>query len=1074
MDAQRGRPQGHCRPLSDVEFDADAQLAGAPAPQRPDANQLTMRLGPHPRGCRDAPTVDGYEILGEIGRGGMGVVYQARQLKLNRVVALKMILDDCCDRPHEYARFLSEAEVIAGLNHPNIVQIYEIGEADGRPFFSLEFVEGGSLAQHVRGAGPLPPRQAARIIADLARGVDAAHRQGVVHRDLKPANVLLAGGPAASIGEYTPKITDFGLAKRHGDGVKTTAGYILGTPCYMAPEQASGKADLIGPATDVYALGAILYELLAGQPPFHGDTPLVTMQRVLTEDPVAPSHLRRQAASDLETICLKCLQKDGRRRYSGAAPLADDLDRFLDGRTIQARPAAAAERLLKWTRRRPALAAFVGVSLAALSVLSAGGLWHTWQLQEALSATDGARIEAQKERDVSLRARNQAEERERLVREYVYAGQVRQASQLWDHADLRQMRDLLAAYAAPAGADPIRPSGDPREFTWRYLWRLSHADRRTLEGHEADAYFVSYSPDGATLATTGREGTVRLWDAATGAPRFVLRGHHGDANAAAFSPDGGRLSSVGDDGRVIIWDVQTGQEMRRLQDGGPDVLGVAWDPTGPLLAAGGKEGIVYIWDVNTGQQLFALECGGRQVETAAFAPDGRRLACGAGDGGVRIWNFRAGGDPTILETGPCAVETVAWSHDGRLLAAACGDGPVRCWDAATWRLRFTLSGHLGESHGVAFSPDDKTLASGGNDHVIRLWDVDSGALVRVLRGHGERIWSVAFSPDSQTLASASRDHTVKLWDTQRNQEWQELPTDGAGIGAAALDPRGGRVALATPNGDVVLRTLQGDRPPETLPRQSGSPIIALSFSADGRRLAAQNSSGGVAVWDMEDRRMHALRDRSDITFGAISLSADGGVVAVQGADKSVHLLDAATGKELPSPVAAGTECTCLAFSPTGPLLAVAQEPENQIVLFDAVTGTERWRALGHRAPIRCLTFSPDGKSLASGGDDQTLKLWNTADGREITGGLLGHIESVSAAAFHPGGKTIATGSLDYTVKLWDMATGQELATLPRHAGRVSMVAFTADGDALLSVGEGPAGDEVRLWSAAPPAVSSRP
>ncbi len=558
----------------------------------------------------------GYEVLRELGRGGMGVVYQARQLKLNRVVALKMILDDCRDRPQEYARFLSEAEVIAGLNHPNIVQIYEIGEAEGRPFFSLEFVEGGNLAQRLRGSDPLPPRPAGRLIADLARGVDAAHRQGVVHRDLKPANVLLAGLPAAPIEECTPKITDFGLAKRRGEGVKTTAGFILGTPCYMAPEQAAGKPEEVGPASDVYSLGAILYELLTGQPPFQDDAPLVTLQRVLSEDPVAPSQLKRRPQDDLDIICLKCLQKQPARRYSGAAALADDLERFLDGRPIQARPTAAAERLVKWTRRRPATAVFVGVSLLALLLLLAGAAWHTLQLHDALAAADRARIDAQTERDALRRAKALVEDRERLVREYVYAVQLRQAQQLWYHADLTPMRELLAPYATPGDSDP-------REFTWRYLWRLSHSDRRTLEGHTSDVYFVAWSPDGRRLVSAGREGVLHLWDAATGRDLYTLSGHKQEVNSAAFSPDGAALASVGDDGRIILWDAATGQERRRLQDSGEALQTVAWSPGGRLIAAAGRDRRIHLWDVDSGRQLAPLDGHSDQVESVAFNDDGR-------------------------------------------------------------------------------------------------------------------------------------------------------------------------------------------------------------------------------------------------------------------------------------------------------------------------------------------------------------------------------------------------------------------------------------------------------------------
>jgi serine/threonine-protein kinase len=291
-------------------------------------------------------SVSGYEILGVLGRGGMGVVYKARQLGLNRLVALKMILAGSHASTEELLRFQIEAEAIADLQHPNIVQVYDSGQRDGRPFFSLEFIEGGSLQQKLDG-NPRDPRETARLVVMLARAMDYAHRRGIVHRDLKPANILLTT-------DGQPKITDFGLAKRlaEGDGGQTGTEAILGTPTYMAPEQAQGKTREVGPAADVYALGAILYDLLTGRPPFKGNTALDTLHMVQTAEPVPPTRWQRRLPRDLETICLKCLEKEPGKRYLSAAALADDLQAFLDGLPIQARPTTTWERTWKWARRR--------------------------------------------------------------------------------------------------------------------------------------------------------------------------------------------------------------------------------------------------------------------------------------------------------------------------------------------------------------------------------------------------------------------------------------------------------------------------------------------------------------------------------------------------------------------------------------------------------------------------------------------------------------------------------------------------------------------------------------------------
>jgi serine/threonine-protein kinase len=338
----------------------------------------------------EAVSVPGYEILGELGRGGMGVVYTARQVGLNRLVALKMIRDGALAGPEDLARFRAEAEAVARLKHPNIVQVYEVGSAAGRPYFSLELMEGGTLARKVSGQ-PLPPAEAARLLAELARAVHAAHECHIVHRDLKPGNVLLAA-------DGTVKVSDFGLAKRLEGESLTQTGAVLGTPSYMAPEQARGKSKAreVGPAADVYALGAILYELLTGRPPFQGETPLDTLDQVVSVEPVPPRRLQPKVPRDLETICLKCLDKDPAKRYATASELAEDLRGFLGGEPIRARPVGRLGHFGRWCRRKPLVAGL----LAALVLVFFGGLGGVfWQWHQA----EGNLAEANVQRDRARR-----------------------------------------------------------------------------------------------------------------------------------------------------------------------------------------------------------------------------------------------------------------------------------------------------------------------------------------------------------------------------------------------------------------------------------------------------------------------------------------------------------------------------------------------------------------------------------------------------------------------------------------------------------------------------------------------
>jgi serine/threonine protein kinase/tetratricopeptide (TPR) repeat protein len=414
----------------------------------------------------------GYEIIEELGRGGMGVVYKARHLRLQRLVALKMILSGAHAGAAGLMRFRVEAEAVARLQHPNIVQIYETGEHEGRPYLSLEFVEGGSLEQQIRDR-PLTPRAAAELVETLARTMSVAHQRGIIHRDLKPANVLVVSdqssvatvvskpGPAptpsaSNCSLPTVKITDFGLAKRvDDDSTNTQVGTILGTPCYMAPEQAEGKNHEIGPAADIYALGAICYELLVGRPPFKAGNPVDTIRQVIGQDPVPPRQLEPRVPADLETICLKCLEKEPARRYASAADLADDLRRFLDDKPIHARPTPAWERLWKWGKRRPAIVALLGVILAAIVSVVLLVVWHYVSLQDEL-------IQARTDEREAHRREQEALEGQRLSRveaegkQLLHDAQLAVAARDWSSARL-QLTKALATIGAEPQLQQLRP-----------------------------------------------------------------------------------------------------------------------------------------------------------------------------------------------------------------------------------------------------------------------------------------------------------------------------------------------------------------------------------------------------------------------------------------------------------------------------------------------------------------------------------------------------------------------------------------------------------------------------------------
>jgi hypothetical protein len=529
----------------------------------------TAALVPDPSGTMAGvaarAAVAGHEILDELGRGGMGVVYRARHLRLNRLVALKMILAGGSADAADLARFEREAESAARLQHPNIVQIYEVGEADGQPFLSLEYVPGGSLARRLDGT-PLPARQAAELVQTLARAMAHAHAVGVLHRDLKPANVLLTA-------DGQPKITDFGLAKKLDDPAgPTRSGAILGTPSYMAPEQAAGHGKTIGPAADVYALGAILYEALTGRPPFRAATALETVLQVLSAEPVPPRRLQPGLPRDLETICLKCLEKGPARRYAGAGELADDLGRFLEHCPVRARPVGPWQRAAKWVARRPVVSA-LAAAVVLVACLGAGLV--TWQWRDAVAAR----------RAVEGEQRHTARELRR-AETAAYAMQLGLAqSELQAHHFPR----------ARAVLDDCR--WDLRDFEFRYLWTLYQRKRaapcRVLDAHAGAVTGLCWSPDGRQIAGGSADNKVHVWDAATGRALYSLEGYDGHAfgpatspslnglGGLAFSPDGKLLASF----TGTVWDVEK-RAVRFRWGGRQRVLRAAAGRWGTLAESG--------------------------------------------------------------------------------------------------------------------------------------------------------------------------------------------------------------------------------------------------------------------------------------------------------------------------------------------------------------------------------------------------------------------------------------------------------------------------------------------------------
>ena len=927
------------------------------------------------------PDIPNYKIGSVLGRGGMGVVYRADQVPLHRAVALKMLATQGPPTSEQLARFHAEAAALARLRHPNIVEIFDYGEWQTRPYFVMELVDGQSL--DVRTAGiPQVPRFAAHLMMIVARAVQAVHQQGILHRDLKPGNILLqsfsAEDPDKTIDPLTcvmfegrtlaPKITDFGVAKDLlADQKFTQTGATVGTPQYMAPEQAESEYQALGPATDVYGLGATLYELLTGQPPIRGATPLETLANIATHEPALPSRLQPGVPHDLDVICQKCLEKLPGRRYATAQALADDLQCYLEHRPIKARPTSTFTRMMRWGSRHPLAAGFAGLSALLACILFVSVIFYNSWLASALGAAKASAEES----------------RVRLVKLYTLTG-MRDVDEGHALNGLLWFSEALNENKGHAGAenrDRIRfATTFSQAPKLKYLWGGS-------EGISA----VGISADGEWTVVADAGDCIRVWDLGTGkqvgpAVKSNLR-----ILSVALSKNGRWAARIDKDGIAHLWKPDEGDK-GEIAIGRAELFdGMIFHPDGEVLILRQKDAALRVWDIAHKSWRPTPHLSVPGIFTSTISPNGQSVAIvtrktetSAADQVSEIYTAQVSPilpDPTaarpILLAGK--PQHVAVNNDGSRLAIVDDLVPsaVRIWDTLTGKLLQEPVPQPGDPAvlKMVFNPQGNLLVTANTDHRGRFWDGQTGRVAFVGLPHRSDVLKVAFSADGKLIATGGVDSQARVWDAGRGDPKTPL-----------LQHQGTLIFVAFGHHDKLLLTAEGN---------------------------------ALRVWelDMASAPKHFPPFNPSSSAFKEAASPDGRYCVVVD-DDVAQIRDATTKQPIGPPLKHASTIFYAAFSPDSRLVVTTSE-DNTARIWKVTTGELLTAPLVHDGDVLFAVFSPDGKQIVTTSQDRTARLWDVATGEPLSPPWV-HDEQVVLASFSPDGLQVFTRDNAGWMRTWDI------------------------------------------------------
>ncbi|QDU49628.1 serine/threonine-protein kinase [Gimesia panareensis] len=1067
-----------------------------------------------------------FRILRPHAKGGLGEVSVAEDTELGREVALKEIQSQFADDDISRLRFVLEAEVTGGLEHPGIVPIYGLGQYDdGRPYYAMRFIRGDSLKEAADRFHGLSPKGAAKDqtldfesiefrkllgrFVDVCNAIEYAHSRGVLHRDLKPGNIML--------GKYGETlVVDWGLAKvkgrddatrtegettltpRSGSGsAPTQMGSAIGTPAFMPPEQAAGRLDALGPASDVYSLGATLYYLLTGQPPVTGENLGEVLKRVEAGEFAAPRNVKRDIPKPLEAICLKAMARSPQERYVSPQALADDLERYLADERVSAFSEPLLIRTRRWIRKHPggvsALAATVLVGLISSILVSTVVSGKNRELGAANTAltesekvarhaqqdAESARDEARTAQSLTEQALKSAESQKRFARRSLYSStMVAAQNSIWTPEGYARGKELLAEVRPQLGET------DMRGWEWHYLNSLPDPRGRVIHDSGTPVYALSCSPDGKHLAIAGTGAvqivefdsgavvrmlathenirvwslswspsgshiaavynkSLQIWNVETGAEQSHLTGHTGKVRDLDWSPDGRRIVTASRDKSIRTWNVETGESLLTIAAHNASVNCVDWSTDGSRLVSGSDDKTIGVWDANTGKSLVTVQGISTEVQCVHFSPDDQRIASSSGgdsDNAVMVWDAMTGENLNTLEDSVAYVTWVEWSPDGsKLLTCQFRRGgrftglSADVWDSSTGTHIRRFLGHESAIYGCGWLPDGQHCVTASFDGTVRGWELEIEKREPDLTGHEQRVRTLAWSPDGTRIATASFDKTCKIWDLFSKQE-------------------------------ILTFTGHEDQ------------VYCVDWHPDGSRLASCGSERIFHIWNAEDGNvLHTVEATNTGEINQIAWSPDGTLIATAADDKTVRVFRASTGTEV-NRFELKDYALAIAWSDDGGRIAAVAAGEASVWNVDdsflvgqfSLPGCKLWG----------IRFSPDGTRIAVGGEQSTqdtfgesvqasggvLAVWDV-ENQQMIHQFSGHANVVRSVDWSRDGMRVLSSDSDGKVMLWDADTGAQLLVFhdPDERAVVS-AAFSPDELLIATAGDAPG---IRLWDTRP-------